>query len=91
MEIRNATVNDIPGILDLLAKNHKGNLSEEVCKEGFVTTSITAEQLSDLIQTEDSVTVAEDKGEIAAFYLAGSWKFWPSWPLAIPTNAKQPL
>ena len=45
MEIRQATVEDVEGVVALLQANHADNLTEEEKKDGFVTTKMTREQM----------------------------------------------
>lgn len=81
MEIRYATPSDLDSLLDLLKANHASNVPEEEKKNGFVTTNINKEQLCDLIEKENGVTVAVDGGRVVSFALAGGWDFWKPWPL----------
>ena len=81
MEIRYATTADLDGLLDLLQANHVNSIPENEKKDGFVTTNITREQLCELIDKENGVTVAIDKGQMIGFALAGSWDFWKPLPL----------
>ncbi|HHX92952.1 MAG TPA: GNAT family acetyltransferase [Clostridiales bacterium] len=81
MEIRFATPSDLDSLLDLLRANHADNVPDEEKKFGFVTTQITKEQLIDLIEQENGVTVAVDGGRVVSFALAGAWEYWKPWPL----------
>lgn len=78
MIIKQATLQDIPGVLALLKANHVDNVTDR--SDGFVTTNITEEQMKVLIEQEDGVTIAKDGDRIAAFALAGSWEYWSEWP-----------
>lgn len=60
MIIRHATVEDIPGIRALLKKYHRDTISDEDRPGGFVTTAITDEQLTDLIENENGVMIIAD-------------------------------
>lgn len=81
MEIRYAAPEHLDGLLELLQANHVNNVPEERKIEGFVTTNITKEQLCDLIEKENGVTVALEDGKVIGFALAASWDFWKPWPL----------
>lgn len=81
MEVRFAVREDLDGVLALLKTYHVNTISEEDKKDGFVTTNITKEQLADLIDQENGVTVAVDDGRVVGFALAASWEFWKTWPL----------
>lgn len=81
MEIRYARSEDLDGLLELLRANHISAIPEEQRKEGFVTTDISKVQLQDLIDQENGVSIAADKGQVKGFALAGGWEFWRPWPL----------
>ena len=81
MEIRLAELCDLEGVLALLKANHVSNLTEEEKAFGFVTTSITKEQLAELIQKEKGVTIACDGDKVVAFAFAAPWEYWKVWPL----------
>ena len=50
-------------------------------KNGFVTTLFTKEQFTELIETEDGISLACDGDRVVAYAMAGSWGFWSKWPL----------
>ena len=85
--IRHATVADMPGIRALLKKYHRDTISDKDRPGGFVTTAITDEQLTDLIEKENGVMIivrpsdAPSPDEVLAFCFAAPWEFWKSWPL----------
>ena len=85
--IRHATVADMPGIRALLKKYHRDTISDKDRPGGFVTTAITDEQLTDLIEKENGVLIivrpsdAPSPDEVLAFCFAAPWEFWKSWPL----------
>ena len=81
MIYRNATIADIPQIEGLQKRYHVSSIPEGEKKNGFVTTLFTAEQLRELIETEDGISLACDGDTIAAYAMAGSWQFWSKWPL----------
>ena len=81
MLYRNATVADIPQIESLQKRYHVSFINEEEKKNGFVTTLFTPEQLTELIEQEDGISLACDGDKIVAYAMAGSWQFWSKWPL----------
>ena len=56
MTIRLATIEDLEGVKALLRKYHRDTISDEDRPDGFVTTAITDEQLTELIEKEKGVT-----------------------------------
>jgi len=81
MIYRNATILDIPKIQELQQKYHVSSIREEEKKNGFVTTLFTAEQLQELIEQENGISLACDGDTVAGYAMAGSWDFWSKWPL----------
>ena len=81
MIYRNATVADIPQIEELQKRYHVSFINEEEKKNGFVTTLFTREQLTELIEQEDGISIACDGESLVAYAMAGSWQFWSKWPL----------
>lgn len=79
--IRNATTRDIEGIKALLRRYHRDTISDEDRPDGFVTTAITDEQLTRLIEDENGVMIIDDGGEIKGFCFAAPWEYWAEWPL----------
>ena len=74
MIIKQATIQDIPGVLALLKANHVDNVTDK--SQGFVTTNMTEQQMTALIEQENGVTIAKDGDRVVAFALAASWGFW---------------
>ena len=86
MQFRQATIEDIDGIKALLRKYHRDTISDEDRPDGFVTTAITDEQLTELIEKEDGVTIIAEPSEggpdrVLGFCFAAPWEFWSAWPL----------
>ena len=81
MFYRNATIADIPKIESLQKRYHVSFINEEEKKNGFVTTLFTPEQLTELIEKEDGISIACDGDKVVAYAMAGSWQFWSKWPL----------
>lgn len=81
MIYRNATLADIPQIEELQKRYHVSFMNEEEKKNGFVTTLFTKEQLSELIEQEDGISLGCDGETVIAYAMAGSWQFWSKWPL----------
>lgn len=81
MIYRNATITDIPNIEELQKRYHVSFIHEEEKKNGFVTTLFTREQLAELIEQEDGISLACDGEKVVGYAMAGSWSFWSKWPL----------
>jgi hypothetical protein len=72
--------NDISGIIELQRINLYDNLSPDERKEGFVTTPFSESQLMELL-SERGVFVAEKKGKIMGYAMAGTWNLFSRWPI----------
>ena len=81
MIYRSATIADIPQIEELQKRYHISSIAEDQKKNGFVTTLFFKEQLQELIETENGISLACDGDVVAAYAMAGSWQFWSKWPL----------
>ena len=86
MIIRYAKIEDMEGVKALLKKYHRDTISENDRPDGFVTTAITDEQLTELIEKENGVMIIADPdgGEsdrVLGFCFAAPWEFWSAWPL----------
>ncbi len=81
MEIRQATMADFDGIRALIKANHVNYIAEEDKVNGFVTTTMTDQQLEALIVQEDGVTIAVEDGKVCAFAFADGWEYWKEWPM----------
>ena len=81
MEYRNATVADIEEVFKLQQRYHIDTINEEDKKDGFVTTLFSHEQLKQLIEQENGISIAIDNGKIVGYAMAGSWDYWSAWPL----------
>ncbi len=86
MEYRLAELEDMEGVKALLRKYHRDTISDEDRPDGFVTTAITDEQLTELIEKERGVTIIAEpvEGEtdkVLGFCFAAPWEYWSAWPL----------
>lgn len=81
MQFKIAQLSDIDNVLKLHAKYQIDTICEEDKKDGFVTTSLTKEQLTQLITEEQGLFIALDEGEVVAYVMAASWQFLSSWPI----------
>ena len=81
MEVLQAGMKDMEGVLRLLRANHADTLGEAERADGFVTTNITPEQMEQLIAKENGVTIAREDGRVLAFAMAAPWEYWAVWPL----------
>ena len=84
MTVRLATIEDMQGVKALLRKYHRDTISDEDRPDGFVTTAITDEQLTKLIEKEKGVTIIAEpvEGEpdkVRGFCFAAPWEFWTAW------------
>ncbi len=78
--IRTALESDINGILTLQFQNLYTNLAPTELGNGFVTTPFTPELLRELfIQT--GVFIAEDRGKVVGYLIAGNWEFFSQWEI----------
>ena len=71
---------DIGGIIFLQKENLYDKLSAHDRKKGFVTTPFSEAQLAGLL-AERGIFVAEDKGLITGYAMAGDWEFFSQWPI----------
>jgi len=81
MEYRVATINDIEATLKLHAKYQIDTIDEEDKKDGFVTTSFSKEELTELIEQEQGLFVAKEGDEVLAYVMSASWEFWSKWAM----------
>ena len=80
IEIRKATNEDIPGVLNLQSKYLAANLSEEEKKEGFVTTPFTIKQIEDIIKL-DGLFIAISSEKVISYVFAANWDYFDQWPI----------
>lgn len=80
MEIMQATMGDLEGVIALHRKYHIDSISADDKPHGFVTTNFTSEQLEALVNKENGITIAKQDGKIVAYAMAASWQFWSAWP-----------
>ncbi len=81
MTYRSATLEDIPQIFELQKKYHVLSINDEDKKDGFVTTLFSEEQLKDLIEKENGISIACDGDKVVGYAMAASWEYWSQWPL----------
>lgn len=81
--IRLAQDVDIPEVKQLLERYHAKNLAGEQRANGFVTTDMTQQQLSELSSAESGVVIAVDRScnKVIGLLLGGSWEFLSPWPM----------
>jgi hypothetical protein len=80
MLLRNATLTDIQGVLDLQAKYLLVNTPEEERKNGFVTTPFTIPQLEEIIAL-NGLFIALESNRVVAYAFAGSWDYFSQWAI----------
>lgn len=81
MQLKIATLEDIPQVLKLHSKYQVDSILEEDKKDGFVTTAFTKEQLTQIINEEQGLFIAVKDDEVVAYVMAASWQFWSVWPM----------
>ena len=81
MELKTASRADVDGVLKLQFKYHTDSINKNDRKDGFVTTSFTKEQLTELIEREKGLFIAVKDEEIVAYLMAASWEYWSVWPM----------
>ena len=80
MILRNATIDDIEGVLTLQAKYLLANTPEDERENGFVTTPFTVEQIENII-AQDGLFIAENENKVVAYAFAGSWEYFSQWAI----------
>jgi hypothetical protein len=80
MYIKNATNEDIEGILSLQAKYLLANTPENERENGFVTTPFTTEQIENIIDQE-GLFIATIDNKVIAYAFAGSWEYFSQWAI----------
>jgi methionine synthase II (cobalamin-independent) len=81
MKLQVANPEDIDGVLALHQKYQIATIAEEDKPDGFVTTSFTREQLTQLIQDEQGLFIAKQQDTVVAYVMSASWQFWAAWPI----------
>ncbi|SFV66745.1 Protein export cytoplasm protein SecA ATPase RNA helicase (TC 3.A.5.1.1) [hydrothermal vent metagenome] len=81
MEYKVATLDDIEATLKLHAKYQIDSINKEDKKDGFVTTSFTKEELTQLIEQEQGLFIAKEGEEVLAYVMSASWEFWSKWAM----------
>jgi hypothetical protein len=81
MQLKIAELSDIDNVLKLHAKYQINTIQEEDKQDGFVTTALTKEELTKLINEEQGLFIAIHEGEVVAYVMSASWQFLASWPI----------
>ena len=81
MELKIAEISDIEATLKLHAKYQIDTIAEEEKKDGFVTTSFSVEELTELIVQEQGLFLVKRDDEVLAYVMAASWNFWSKWAM----------
>lgn len=82
IQLEQAILYDIEGVLDLQKLYLVTNLSKEEKKAGFVTTPFSADQLTFVINN-GGLFLAKDNGKIIAYIFAESWDFFSQYPIFV--------
>jgi hypothetical protein len=81
MEYKVAELSDIEATLKLHAKYQIDTIDEADKKDGFVTTSFSKEELTELIEQEQGLFIVKDGDEVLAYVMSASWEFWSKWEM----------
>ncbi|EOX3961141.1 N-acetyltransferase family protein [Vibrio alginolyticus] len=76
MKIRAAKLEDISQIVELQKSCHVSNLDESDKSDGFLNTVMDEALLTQVIEQEQAIFVAELNNTIVAIAACASWKFW---------------
>ncbi|EPY1013171.1 N-acetyltransferase family protein [Vibrio vulnificus] len=76
MKIRAAKLEDITQIVELQKSCHISNLDESDKSDGFLNTVMDEALLTQVIEQEQAIFVAELNNTIVAMAACASWKFW---------------
>jgi hypothetical protein len=90
MQIRLATLNDIPAVLTLHQRYHLSSISTDDLAHGFVTTAFTTTQLQHLIEEENGLVIACGGDAVVGYTMAASWDYWSQWPIFVHMIAGLP-
>jgi hypothetical protein len=77
---RLATTHDFEAIFALQGKYHVSQMTEEDKQNGFVTTLLDAQQLTDLVALSGLFVACHDE-KVIGYALAFSWKFGQQWAI----------
>ena len=80
MVLRNATIDDVEGVLTLQAKYLLANTPEDERENGFVTTPFTVEQIENII-AQNGLFIARIENKVVAYAFAGSWEYFSQWAI----------
>lgn len=81
IKLKTAELSDLDDVLELHYRYQVDSIAEQDKKDGFVTTPFTMEELTDLINKEKGLFIAEKDGRVVAYVMAASWEFWSKWPM----------
>lgn len=83
MQLKIATIDDIDEVLELHSRYQVDSINEEDKKDGFITTAFSQEELTSLIKTEQGLFLVRLEGQVVAYVMCASWKFWSRWPMFV--------
>jgi hypothetical protein len=81
MNYKIAELSDIEATLKLHTKYQIDSIKEEDKKDGFVTTTFSKEDLTELIEQEQGLFIAKEGNEVLAYVMSASWEFWSKWAM----------
>ena len=80
IQLRIATVTDIPQVLALQEKYLFANLSDIEKKAGFVTTPFSVEQLTEVI-SQEGLFLCFVSEKLVAYCFGASWQYFSQWKI----------
>lgn len=80
IQLRIATVTDIPQVLALQEKYLFANLSDSEKKAGFVTTPFSVEQLTEVI-SQEGLFLCFVSEKLVAYCFGASWQYFSQWKI----------
>ena len=80
IQLRIATVTDIPQVLALQEKYLFANLSDDEKKAGFVTTPFSVEQLTEVI-SQEGLFLCFVSEKLVAYCFGASWQYFSQWKI----------
>ncbi|PSW21703.1 GNAT family N-acetyltransferase [Photobacterium sanctipauli] len=76
MEVRQAAVADLEGIIALQQQCYVGNLNSDEKQEGFLNTVLDEQLIARAIEQESAVFVAVEEGVVIGLAVCASWQYW---------------
>lgn len=81
MEYKIAKTTDIEEVLALHKKYHIDTVSETDKAEGFITTNLDEDLLTELIENEQGLFIAKKNDSVVGYLMSASWAYCSKWPI----------